>query len=94
MRQGRAGNPPQKSPTTRRGRPKQSKAQNLLYRLQTHQESVLAFLQDPEIPFTNNQAEQDLRMMKVQQKISGTFRTLAGAQMFARIRSYLSAVRK
>ena len=95
VRQGHAANPPlAKSPTSRRGRPKQSKAQNLLHRLKTHQRSVLAFLEDPEIPFTNNQAEQDLRMMKVQQKISGAFRTLPGAQMFARIRSYLSTVRK
>lgn len=77
-----------------RGRPKHTKAQNLLFRLQKHEHSVLAFLHDSQIPFTNNQGEQDIRMIKVQQKISGCFRTLRGAQAFARIRSYLSTVRK
>jgi transposase len=76
-----------------RGR-KHTKAQNLLLRLQQHEGSVLAFLHDPRVPFTNNQGEQDIRMMKVQQKISGAFRTLHGARMFARIRAYLSTARK
>ena len=80
--------------TGKRGRLKRTKAHNLLDRLRKHQASVLAFLRDPAIPFTNNQAEQDLRMLKVQQKISGCFRTLDGAQTFARIRSYASTVRK
>ena len=77
-----------------RGRPKKTKAQNLLARLGEHEASVLAFVHDNQVPFTNNLAEQDIRMIKLRLKISGCFRTLAGAQQFARIRSYLSTVRK
>ena len=80
--------------TGKRGRLKRTKAHNLLDRLRTHQASVLAFLRDPSIPFTNNQAEQDIRMLKVQQKISGCFRTLEAARTFARIRAYVSTARK
>ena len=78
----------------RRGRPAHTKAQNLLARLELHQDSVLAFLRDSGVPFTNNQAERDLRMMKIQQKVSGAFRTFSGAVVFARVRSYLSTARK
>lgn len=96
LAQGRQANahasPPK--PMPQRGRPSHTKTQNLLNRLDQHQQSVLAFLTDPSVPFSNNQAEQDVRMMKVQQKISGCFRTTTGAAQFARIRSYLSTAQK
>jgi transposase len=78
----------------RTGRQRQSPAANLLDRLEGFEGSLLAFLREPAVPFTNNQAEQDIRMLKVRQKISGGFRTLTGARRFARIRGYLSTCRK
>lgn len=78
----------------RQGRGAQSKAANLLDRLEDYDLCVLAFLFDPDVPFTNNQGERDIRMEKVRQKISGCFRTLQGARVFARIRSYISTCRK
>lgn len=95
LHQGWEANP--LSPThapPKRGRVKKTKAQNLLERMQNHRDEVLAFLWDLRVPFSNNQAEQDIRMIKVQQKISGAFRTLKGARQFCRIRSYLSTLRK
>jgi transposase len=86
--------PPASSPGLRKGRPKQSKAKNLLDALLVRAEQVLALLDDLRIPFTNNQAERDLRWAKVQQKISGTFRSATGATAFCRIRSYLSTMQK
>lgn len=96
LREGFAENRERKTPVgpRPRGHPKRTKAQNLLFRLRLHERSVLAFLHDFRVPFSNNQAEQDLRMMRVQQKISGTFRTFEAARAFARIRAYLSTVRK
>jgi len=67
---------------------------NLLLRLRDYRDDVLRFIADFAVPFTNNQAEQDLRMMKLRMKISGTFRTLEGAQVFADIRSVISTARK
>lgn len=73
---------------------KQNKTANLLNRLEDYDECILAFLGDGAVPFTNNQAEQDIRMIKLRQKISGGFRTLHGARVFARLRSYISTCRK
>src|SRR5262245_3629881 len=91
---GLAANPPPQRRPHQRGRLKQSPARNLLERLWMRQDEVLAFLDDFTIPFDNNQAEQDLRMLKVQQKIAGSFRADAGSVAFARIRGYLSSMRK
>jgi transposase len=73
---------------------KRSKARNLLERLIDYEDDVLRFMETLIVPFTNNLGENDIRMTKVQQKISGCFRSLEGAYMFCRIRSYLSTCRK
>jgi transposase len=86
--------PPASAPGKRKGKPKQSPAKNLLDALLERAEQVLALLDDLRIPFTNNQAERDLRWAKVQQKVSGTFRSATGATAFCRIRSYLSTMHK
>jgi transposase len=95
LAEGYQANPPDPPPEAgKKGRRKQSAARNLLDRLATHQEAVLLFLDNFAVPFDNSLAERDLRMVKVQQKISGCFRSPAGAQAFCRIRGYLSTLRK
>jgi transposase len=73
---------------------KRSKARNLLERLTRYEEDVLRFMENPLVPFTNNRGENDIRITKVQQKISGCFRSEEGAKICCRVRGYLSTCRK
>jgi len=95
-RQGFRKNPisKEKRMIKKRGRPGKTKIQNLLVRFRDYQNEILAFMHDLDVPFDNNLAERDLRMIKVQQKISGLFRTMAGAELFCKIRSFISTVKK
>jgi len=87
--------PPKPDPEKKkRGRLARSKARNLLERLRDYEEDVLCFMDNEAVPFTNNQGERDIRMTKVQQKISGCFRSMRGAEIFCALRSYISTCRK
>ena len=94
VEEGLARNPLMVSPMKRRGRLAKGKVRCLLERLRDYRTEYLAFLFDLSLPFTNNEAERDLRMFKIKSKISGCFRTEAGADVFCRLRSYILTCQK
>ena len=93
LKVGYKANPPP-APSGKPGRTKQGVVRCLLLRLTRNESEVLAFMHDFSVPFDNNQAERDLRMMKLKQKVSGGFRSEEGAKQFCRIRGYVSTLRK
>jgi transposase len=80
--------PPEHKPPGKKGRQKKSKARNLLERFITFESEILPFMKDPMVPFTNNNAENPIRMSKVHQKVSGCFRSFDGAEIFSLIRAW------
>ena len=93
IKQGYKANPPPNK-TGKRGRPKKGKALCLIERMDNHREEILRFMKEKDVPFDNNLAERDLRMIKVRQKISGTFRNINRVEDYCRIRSYISTMKK
>ena len=93
IKQGYKANPPPKK-TGKRGRPKKGKVLCLIGRMDSHREEILRFMKEKDVPFDNNLAERDLRMVKVRQKISGTFRNINRVEDYCRIRSYISTMKK
>ena len=94
LKDGETETPPPKMDPSKKGKIKKEKERNLLERLQNFEDDVLRFLTNPLVPFTNNLAENDLRMTKVQQKISGCFKNNDGAKTFSRIRSFILTAQK
>lgn len=94
LARGELESPPSKKVDGKRGRSRQTKSRNLLERLRDFGTETLRFMYERIVPFTNNQGENDLRMSKVQQKVSGCFRSMEGAQIFARVRSYINTCQK
>lgn len=86
--------PPEVKQSKKKGREKKSKERNLLERLRDFENDVLRFMVESDVPFTNNRGENDIRMTKVQQKISGCFKSIDGAKIFCRVRSYLLTAQK
>ena len=86
--------PPPSLKKSPKGRKKRRTGHNLLLRFRNYKNDVLRFLSDPRVPFTNNKAERDLRIVKLKQKVSGCLRTETGARDFAVIRSFIGTVRK
>ena len=92
--QGEKKEPPPYKTSGKRGKPKRTKGRNLVERLIREMDAVMAFAFNQEVPFTNNLAERDIRPVKVKMKVSNCFRTLTGAEIYARIESFISTARK